>query len=172
MLTKEIRIDGNKAIGYYMNRQLSGGCLSDFQYEKIPDSTVNRFLYHRSWDWLIPVVQRLLSRMTDLDARFELVGTFTKMEIEPLWTCVVKNAKLFKPSEAVIGNKGVFYDNGWTAAVNRPRTEPDDVELQASIENINWQRGLTTLPTFTDDEKKQLIDFYTAGWNAAMNAMK
>lgn len=74
-------------------------------------------------------------------------------------------------TEAVLNNESVLYDKGWSASVNRPGKKPEQEEKADAIAALKWNRGLTSLPPFTDDEIEQLKQSFIKGWDDASNAM-
>lgn len=103
----EDRLKGNKVIAIYIDRQLQGCMISDF-YGEIPDQVARMFKYHRLYDWLLPVVKKLLE---DLKQSQKFVGSNRRMiseikdalvdlEILPLWEKVIEGIELLKSTES------------------------------------------------------------------------
>lgn len=70
-------------------------------------------------------------------------------------------------TEAVLSNESVLYDKGWSASVNRPGKKPENEEKTDAIAALKWNRGLASLPPFTDDEIEQLKQSFIKGWDDA-----
>lgn len=59
--------EGNKAISLFMNDRRTADLIKDMDYDKTQgkdfhlneEATLRQFKYHTSWDWLMPVVEKI-----------------------------------------------------------------------------------------------------------------
>lgn len=105
MSTEEI-IEGNNILAVFMGGRYANECTIQLKSNEIwlPYWGINRFdtirlgaghilEYHKSWDWLVPVIQKLSPMSWNVRKPAELVSAIFSGNVEIAWIICVENIK-------------------------------------------------------------------------------
>jgi hypothetical protein len=89
-------LEGNKLIAVFMGAKLKYYNISNAPYYLMPNKQQwmpERLVYHTSWDWLMPVVNKIICTNPTIEDAFKntykVVDTLMYIQIERTWKAVV-----------------------------------------------------------------------------------